>query len=205
VREAALLKDGIAYLRIAEFREKTFAQIEAALDKLQRQGMRGLILDLRNNPGGLLESAIETAEKFLPAGRLIAYTKGRHPWQNKEYIARCSRPLDKLPLVILINAGSASGSEIIAACLQDYGRAVVVGEKSFGKGSLQTVIPLGDGSALRLTTAKYYSPYGRLIHEKGVEPDIGVADSRQEDNWQDKASDAQLACAINTLRERNGK
>jgi carboxyl-terminal processing protease len=188
VREAGILSDGIAYLRVAEFREKTFPQVEAELDKLQKQGMRGLVLDLRNNPGGLLESAIETAEKFLPAGRLIAYTKGRHPWQNKEYLARCRRPLDKLPLVILLNAGSASGSEIIAACLQDYGRAKIVGEKSFGKGSLQTVIPLGDGSALRLTTARYYSPHGRLIQEKGVAPDICV-----------EGAEAQLARALITL------
>ncbi len=176
IKEAKILEDGIGYIRLVEFREDTPQNINSALDNLTRQGMTALILDLRNNPGGLLDTAIKVAEKFLEKDKLIVYTKGRKDSQNAEFLANARRPILDLPIIVLINEGSASGSEIVAGALQDYKRAIILGTKSFGKGSVQTVIPLGDGSALRLTTSKYYTPLGREIHGKGVMPDIVVED-----------------------------
>ena len=147
IKEARILEDGIGYIRLVEFRENTPQDINTALEKLTKSGMNSLILDLRNNPGGLLEVAVKVAEKFIPKEKLIVYTKGRYPSQNLEFISRSSHPITNLPMVVLINEGSASGSEIVAACLQDYKRAIIVGTKSFGKGSVQTLIPLSDGCA----------------------------------------------------------
>ncbi|MBM3249502.1 MAG: S41 family peptidase [Candidatus Omnitrophica bacterium] len=178
IKEARVLEDGVAYIRLIEFRENTAQDINAALDKLTREKMNALILDLRNNPGGLLDVAVRVAEKFIPKGKLIVYTKGRKPNQNLEFISKGANPVTDLPMAVLINEGSASGSEIVAGCLQDYRRAIIVGKKSFGKGSVQTVIPLSDGSALRLTTSKYFTPLGKVIHSKGVEPDIVVDEVR---------------------------
>lgn len=188
IKEARILEDGIGYIRLIEFREDTPQNINSALDNLSRQGMTTLILDLRNNPGGLLDAAIRVAEKFLEKDKLIVYTKGRKDSQNAEFLANARRPILDLPMIVLINEGSASGSEIVAGALQDYKRAIVLGAKSFGKGSVQTVIPLGDGSALRLTTSKYYTPSGKEIHGKGVMPDIVVEDAivqvpSQEDDF----------------------
>jgi len=126
----------------------------------------------------LLDSAVKVTEKFVEKGKMIVYTKGRQPGQNIEFISSCSNPNLNLPLVVLINDGSASGSEIVAGALQDYKRAIILGTKSFGKGSVQTVIPLGDGSALRLTTSKYFTPLGKVIHNKGVVPDIEIEAER---------------------------
>jgi carboxyl-terminal processing protease len=142
--------------------------------------MNAFILDLRNNPGGLLDMAVKVGEKFIEKGKLIVYTKGRKPSQNLQFLSRCSQPILSIPMVVLINEGSASGSEIVAAALQDYKRAIIVGTKSFGKGSVQTVIPLNDGSALRLTTSKYFTPLGKEIHGKGVIPDIIVEEGKIE-------------------------
>jgi len=142
--------------------------------------MQALILDLRNNPGGLLDVAVKVAEKFVEKGKLIVYTKARKPAQNLEFLSREGEPLIDMPMAILINEGSASGSEIVAACLQDYKRAIILGTKSFGKGSVQTIIPLNDGSALRLTTSKYFTPLGKVIHNKGVLPDIVVEEGKIE-------------------------
>jgi len=175
IKEARILEDGIGYIRLLEFRENTLHEINQALEQLTKKGMTALILDLRNNPGGLLETAVTVADKFIPNGKKIVYTKGRNKKsQDLEFISRLPHPIVNLPMVVLINEGSASGSEIVAACLKDYKRAVIVGTKSFGKGSVQTVVPLGDGSALRLTTSKYFSPLGKEIHGKGVMPDIVV-------------------------------
>ncbi|MCK9433109.1 MAG: S41 family peptidase, partial [Candidatus Omnitrophica bacterium] len=140
IKETRVLTDGIGYIRLVEFRENTPRDFKAAVQKLSRFKMKALILDLRNNPGGLLESALEIAGEFVPNGKLIAYTKGRKEDQNMRFISKAKHPELTLPLVILINAGSASGSEIIAGALQDYQRATVLGAKSFGKGSVQTVI-----------------------------------------------------------------
>jgi len=180
IKGARILEDGIGYIRLVEFRENTAADFEAALDKLKKEGMDALILDLRNNPGGLLDVAVKIAEKFVEKGKLIVYTKARKPAQNLEFLSREGQPLIDMPMAILINEGSASGSEIVAACLQDYKRAIILGTKSFGKGSVQTIIPLNDGSALRLTTSKYFTPLGKEIHNKGVLPDIVVEEGKIE-------------------------
>jgi carboxyl-terminal processing protease len=172
IKNARILEGGIGYIRLVEFRENTPKDLDSTLDKLLKEGMDALIVDLRNNPGGLLDKAVRVSEKFVEKGKVIVYTKGRKESQNMEFISQNQNPLLDLPLVILINEGSASGSEIVAGALQDYKRAIVVGVKSYGKGSVQTVIPLGDGSALRLTTSKYFTPLGRQIHGKGIEPDI---------------------------------
>ena len=180
IKEAKILENGIGYIRLVEFRENTSADFEVALDKLKKEGMNAFILDLRNNPGGLLDVAVKVAEKFVEKGKLIVYTKARKVSQNLEFRSRERRPLIDIPMAVLINEGSASGSEIVAACLQDYKRAIILGTKSFGKGSVQTIIPLNDGSALRLTTSKYFTPLGKEIHKKGVLPDIVVEEGKIE-------------------------
>ena len=163
----------IGYVRITQFGEKTGDELEAALDKLKRQGMKGLIVDLRWNPGGLLEQAVEVCQKFLPVGQLVVSTEGRHTLEK--YNARGSGDeLKNMPVVVLANLGSASAAEIVTGCLQDLHRAVVLGEKTFGKGSVQTIFPLDDGSALKLTVAKYYTPSHKVIHQHGITPDIYV-------------------------------
>jgi len=180
IKEARIIEDGVAYIRLVEFRENTSRDFALTLEKLQKDGMNALILDLRNNPGGLLESAVKVTEKFIPRGKSIVYTKGRKTSQNLEFSSRESRPMTDIPLAVLINEGSASGSEIVAGCLQDYKRAIILGTKSFGKGSVQTIMPLYDGSALRLTTSKYFTPLGKEIHGKGVVPDIIVEEGKIE-------------------------
>src|SRR5207247_10338338 len=143
--------------------------------KLRGQGTQSLILDLRWNPGGLLEQAVDVCEKFLPRGELVVTTEGRNAGQNSTRRAMGrGDELHNMPMVILVNLGSASASEIVAGCLQDWKRAIVLGEKTFGKGSVQSILPLSDGSALRLTTAKYYTSSHQVIHEQGITPDIIV-------------------------------
>lgn len=175
VKYSLFLEDGIGYIRLTEFRDNTQREFDNALNSLMRKKPSGLILDLRNNPGGLLDSAVKVAGRFIPPGKMIAYTKGRKKDQEMEFISDSKNAVLDLPLVVLVNGGSASGSEIVAGVLQDYKRAILIGEKTFGKGSVQTVIPLGDGSALRLTTAYYFTPSGKVIHEKGIVPDIIVS------------------------------
>ena len=184
IKEARILEGGIGYIRLVEFREGTARDINVALQNLTKNGMNALILDLRNNPGGLLEVAVKVAEKFVPKDKIVVLTKGRQTQQNMQFMSHLSHPILNLPMVILINEGSASGSEIVAGCLQDYKRAIILGEKSFGKGSVQTVIPLSDGSALRLTTSKYFTPLGKAIHGNGVMPDIVVEEGRIQINPQ---------------------
>ncbi len=180
IKEAKILEDGIGYIRLVEFRENTPQDINAALENLTKAGMDAFILDLRNNPGGLLDVAVKVAERFIEKGKMIVYTKGRRPAQNLEFTSHSAQPVLNMPMVILINEGTASGSEIVAGCLQDYKRAIIIGTKSFGKGSVQTVVPLSDGSALRLTTSKYFTPSGKVIHGKGVIPDIVVEEGKIE-------------------------
>lgn len=181
VKAAAIIGDQIGYVRITQFNEPTADALQKALDKLRAAGMTALILDLRNNPGGLLTSAIDVSEKFLKTGQAIVAIKGRKgAGGNYQYIAKGRAHYLGFPMVILVNGGSASASEITAGALQDNHRAIIVGEKTFGKGSVQSVLPLEDGSAIRLTTAKYYTPSGRTIHEKGVDPDILVPMSPEQ-------------------------
>jgi carboxyl-terminal processing protease len=182
--EFPLGENAVGYVKLTQFGEQTSSDLEKALQKLEKQGMQALIMDLRNNPGGLLEQAGEVAEKFLPRGQLVVSTEGRGAEQRSEYIATGKTKQRKLPMVVLVNGGSASASEIVAGCLQDLQkitRAVILGEQTFGKGSVQSIAPLRDGSALRLTTAKYYTPSHRVIHELGITPDIVVAMSENDE------------------------
>lgn len=180
IKEAKILEDGIGYIRLNEFREDTDKNINTALNNLGKEKMSALILDLRNNPGGLLEVAVDVAGRFLPKGKLVVYTRSRKEKQNLEFLSASDQPLLDLPMAVLVNEGSASGSEIVAGALQDYKRAIIIGMKSFGKGSVQTVVPLNDGSALKLTTSKYFTPKGREIHGKGVIPDIVVEEAKAD-------------------------
>ena len=169
------LEPGIEYIRLRQFQERTASDLEGVLDKFTKNGkMQGLVLDLRNNPGGLLTAAVEVAERFLEPGQLVVYTEGRVRNQNMRFQANARKIYAGFPIVVLVNQGSASASEIVAGALQDWGRGIVIGTTTFGKGSVQTIIPLSDGSGLRLTTAKYFTPKGRTIHGKGVTPDIIV-------------------------------
>ncbi|HIE35829.1 MAG TPA: S41 family peptidase [Candidatus Omnitrophica bacterium] len=174
IKRSLILEDGIGYVRIAEFRENTAQDLKKTLKNLEKKGLKGLIFDVRNNPGGLLSSAIKVANLFLENGKVIVSTKSR---TEEEKIYKSFPALGKyldIPLVVLINKGSASGSEILASSLRENNRAILLGEPTFGKASVQTIVPLSDGSALRITTARYYTPLERSIQEKGVEPDIFV-------------------------------
>jgi carboxyl-terminal processing protease len=181
-KEFLLGADGIGYIRITEFGDRTGDELEDALNKLKAQGMKALILDLRLNPGGLLDQAVEVCQKFLPRGQLIVSTEGRDPAQNSVLRAKGhGDELKGMPMVILVNLGSASASEIVTGCLQDLHRAVILGEKTFGKGSVQSIFPLDDVGALKLTVAKYYTPSHRVIHEHGIEPDIVVPMTEEQE------------------------
>ncbi len=176
------LEPGIGLIRIRQFQERTARDLDAALEQLDKDGrLAGLVLDLRNNPGGLLSSAVEVSEKFVGDGKLVVYTEGRVRSQNMRFIAHARHPHMDFPMVVLVNHGSASASEIVAGAIQDWGRGVVLGVTTFGKGSVQTIIPLSDGSGLRLTTAKYFTPKGRSIHGKGITPDIVVEPPKTEE------------------------
>ena len=186
-KEFPLGPDKIGYVRLIQFGEKTSDDLEAAVKKLKAQGMQALILDLRWNPGGLLDQAVDVCEKFLPRNQLVVSTEGRNPGQNSvrratghgdELVSREGSPM---PVIVLVNSFSASASEIVAGCLQDLHRAIILGEKTFGKGSVQSIIPLDDGSALRLTTAKYYTPSHKVIHEVGITPNVIVPVTDDED------------------------
>jgi carboxyl-terminal processing protease len=174
------LGDGIGYVKLNQFQADTDSELDKALQgQLKtKEGLKGLVLDLRNNPGGLLDQAVKVSDKFIESG-LIVYTDGRIENQKVKYVAHKEGTYNGFPIVVLVNAGSASASEIVAGCLQDHGRAIILGTRTFGKASVQTILPLDDGSALRLTTARYYTPNGRSIQAKGIEPDIVVTDGRE--------------------------
>ncbi len=171
--KAKFLKTGMGYIRLIQFQEQTANDLSKEIKKLKEEGIDGLILDLRNNPGGLLTAAVDVSEQFLKQGDLIVSVKGR---DNKESVHRASVTgiLGEIPIVTLVNEGSASASEIVAGALQDWGRSLIIGTQTFGKGSVQTILPLSDGSALRLTTAKYYTPKNRSIQNTGITPEILV-------------------------------
>jgi carboxyl-terminal processing protease len=194
--KSELLEPGYAYFRVTQFQEHTGEKLGEAIEKqfkANKGPMKGLILDLRNDPGGLLNSAVSVSAAFLPKDKLVVYTEGRTSdarmrlYARPEYYARGVRgdylanlPKDvkKLPMVVLVNGGSASASEIVAGALQDHKRAIVMGTQTFGKGSVQTILPLGNGTAIKLTTARYYTPNGRSIQAKGITPDIVVEDAK---------------------------
>lgn len=165
--------DNLGYVRLTQFQEATGRDLAKAIKQFREQKAQGTIIDLRNNPGGLLTAAVDVSEQFLPSGKLVVYTKSRDG-KKDEWFAKSKDQMEDLPIIVLVNEGSASASEIVAGALQDWGRAVVVGTTSFGKGSVQTILALGDGSGLRLTTAKYYTPKGRTIQSTGITPDIVI-------------------------------
>jgi len=181
IKQARILEDNIGYIRLVEFRENTLQEFNKALSNLSKQKMEALIIDLRNNPGGLLDVAVKITGKFIPPDKMVVYTRGRQKEQNLEFLSDSKNAITEMPLAVLINEGSASGSEIVAGALQDYKRAIIIGTKSFGKGSVQTLIPLSDGSVLRLTTSRYFTPSGKIIHGKGVTPDIEVQPQKESE------------------------
>jgi carboxyl-terminal processing protease len=185
-REYPLSENKVGYIRLTQFGEQTASDLEDALKKLESKGVESLVLDLRGNPGGLLDQAVKVCEKFLPRGQLVVSTEGRDARQKSTYHAMGGYKLMNVPVVVLVNSGSASASEIVAGCMQDttslgLTKAIVVGEQTFGKGSVQSILPLQDGSALRLTTAKYYTPSHKVIHERGITPDITVVMTEEEE------------------------
>jgi carboxyl-terminal processing protease len=189
--KSKMLDNGFGYVRISQFQEPTATLLTKAIEDLQKNAngqLKGLVLDLRNNPGGLLDSAVKVVDVFLDSksldkfGKMIVYTKGHLPQLQYEAKADGNDLLKGMPLVILINEGSASASEIVAGALQDYRRAIIVGNRSFGKGSVQTVIPLDKTHALKLTTALYYTPAGRQIQNEGIKPDVGVENLKVTSN-----------------------
>lgn len=172
VRNAARAADGIGYLQITQFSERTGEEFAAALRELEGPGLRALVLDLRNNPGGLLEAAVEVCGEFFGPDELIAYTQGRAADSREEFRADGRHPDRDYPIAVLVNGGTASAAEIVAGALRDTSRAVVVGERTFGKGSVQSIIETRAGEGLRLTTSRYFTPSGVMIHERGIEPHV---------------------------------
>ncbi|MSP81867.1 MAG: S41 family peptidase [Alphaproteobacteria bacterium] len=176
------IEDTIGYVRVTQFSERTDSGIKEAIDKFKAElgdKLEGIVLDLRNNPGGLLDQAVAVSDAFLDQGEIVS-TRGRRDDSVQRFNARAGDLAENLPIVVIINSGSASASEIVAGALQDHRRAIVLGTRSFGKGSVQTIIPLGGNGAMRLTTARYYTPSGRSIQAKGIDPDIVVEQARVE-------------------------
>ncbi len=186
VRGASIIDDGkrpkIGYVRVTQFSEPTGREFARALDDLEKRGMEALVLDLRFNPGGLLGSAVDVAGEFLPSGALVVYTEGRSPTAERRYtVPSKGRKPRTYPVAVLVNGSSASGAEIVAGALKDSGRALLVGETTFGKGSVQSVVSLPDGAAVRLTTAKYFTPGKKMIHGHGVAPHVVAAMSMDDE------------------------
>ena len=202
-----LYQADIGYIKIRSFSKNTSSDLDKALADLEKKGITKLILDVRNNPGGLLNQAVEVTDRFLNRENLIVYTKGRSNEQNMRFTSHDKVAGVNYPLIILVNGGSASASEIVAGALQDLNRAIVLGTPTFGKGSVQTIIPLSDGSALKLTTARYYTPSGRVIQENGIEPDILVEmEAVQEIKKKDKDEDSEEKTKLRRfLREKDLK
>lgn len=173
-----MLTPTIGYIKVASFTKATNEELKKALRELKSGGMESLILDLRNNPGGLLVSAVDVCKNFVGEHKLIVYTQEREPGKVTKFRANRTAEFGQCPLVVLVNQGSASGSEIVAGCIKDWERGVILGEKTFGKGCVQSVLPLSEGAGLRLTTALYYTPLGICIDEKGIEPDVEVTMSK---------------------------
>ncbi len=173
--KSRMLEEGYGYIRLSSFQAKTGESMVEAIDELKKNGkLKGLVLDLRNNPGGVLNAAVSVSDAFLNDG-LVVYTDGRVEDAKMKFNATSGDLLEGAPIVVLINAGSASASEIVAGALQDHQRAIIMGEKTFGKGSVQTILPTSNGSAVKLTTARYYTPSGRSIQAEGISPDVPIS------------------------------
>lgn len=216
VRDAKLLEDetGVGYIRLTQFSEPTASDLEAALTDLLHAGMKELVLDLRGNPGGLLDSAVDIADLFLDGRPLIVSIRGRELRDERTFRGGQRSEFEEIPMVVLVDGGSASASEIVAGSLKDYGRAKLVGMKTFGKGSVQKIIPVrgDDGPAIRLTTAKYYTQSGNMIHGKGIMPDVEIDMNSEQmekllryrirpESFDEKPLDPQLEKALDVLRE----
>lgn len=192
--KSRILEPGYGYLRITQFQANTAQNLKTALRKLEKENkdkLKGLILDLRNNPGGVLNAAVAVSDVFLNDG-LIVYTEGRVSDSKLKFSATSSEALKEAPLVVLVNGGSASASEIVAGALKDHGRAIIMGTKTFGKGSVQTIMPMSNGAALKLTTARYYTPSGKSIQATGIEPDIITEDAKVTKNEPERLKEADL-------------
>ncbi len=177
------LEAGYGYIRITQFQQRTGNDLLLAIKKLKEENdnkLKGLVLDLRNNPGGLLDAAVDVTDAFIESGKIVVSVKGRNKDNHDIRRSRTSDQIKDVPLVVLVNGGSASASEIVAGALQDHKRAIIMGKQSFGKGSVQSVVPLGNNAGLKLTTARYYTPSGRTIQAKGIEPDIILDDIKVE-------------------------
>jgi carboxyl-terminal processing protease len=196
----------VGYVRVIQFNEPTAEELAKALDELQKQGMQALILDLRNNPGGLLNSAVDVCAQFLPPDTTVVSTQGRAASQEREYTTpSTAKERPHFPLAVLVNEGSASGAEIVSGALKDLKRAILVGETTFGKGSVQNVLQLPDGSALRFTTAKYYTPGKQVIHGNGVTPNIPVPMTAEQEHalFVSRNSDAKTEDEKTLIRSRD--
>ena len=170
------LEEGFGYVRVTQFQERSSSDLKKQISKLKKENkgkLKGIVLDLRNNPGGLLDAAVEISDIFITKGTIVS-VKGRDDDSKVVHTANPDDMLDGAPVVVLVNGGSASASEIVSGALQDHKRAVIMGTKTFGKGSVQTVVPLGNNTAIKLTTARYYTPSGRSIQAKGIDPDIEI-------------------------------
>ena len=205
-----ILEPGYGYIRISSFQSKTTRNVIAALEKLLNKAdhnLKGLVLDLRNNPGGVLTGAVGVSDIFLEDGELIVFTKGRVEDAELNYSASTSDSVKGVPIIVLINEGSASASEIVAGALQDHKRAVIMGQKSFGKGSVQTILPLKEDAALKLTTARYYTPSGKSIQNEGIEPDILVEEIHPGEGEENKrfefVREADLKGHLDNNQEKN--
>lgn len=200
--EYEMLEGDIGYILCTEFDKVTEKQYLDAVDELTVQGMKALIIDLRDNPGGMLTTVTSMLDRILPKGKLLIYMEDKNG-KREEYFSQSSKTVD-VPIAVLINGNSASASEVFAGCLQDYGVATLIGTKSFGKGIVQSLIPLGDGSAIKVTTSKYFSPLGRNIHGVGFEPDIKVELDKELKTMIEipKDQDNQLQTAVNFLKEK---
>ena len=215
VKTKELENGKIGYIRLTQFQENSAEEFEKALKSFKNK--EGIIIDLRNNPGGLLTSAVSIADMLLPKGKLIVYTQGRDPKNREEFYSQSEPIIDKkIPIAVIVNKGSASASEILTGALKDNNRAIIVGDTTFGKASVQTLIPLPDGSGVKLTVAHYYTPNGNLIMNKGITPDIIVKVSEEEEAERAKAEreakmsgkeveikDPQLEAAINAVKILN--
>ncbi|MFQ5934995.1 MAG: S41 family peptidase [Acidiferrobacterales bacterium] len=207
--KSRLLEPGYGYLRITQFQATTGTNLKNAIRKLEKENndkLKGVVLDLRNNPGGVLNAAVAISDTFLSEG-IIVYTEGRVPDSKLKFTATPNEVLDGAPIIVLVNGGSASASEIVAGALQDNGRAIVMGTKTFGKGSVQTIMPMSNGAALKLTTARYFTPSGRSIQATGIEPDIIMeqATLKRSEAERERLKEADLSGHLENDRGKRGK
>jgi carboxyl-terminal processing protease len=195
------MKGDVGYIRLSAFHERTSDEMGAAMRRLLDAGARSLILDLRNNPGGLLRQSVRVAERFLPEKSMVVFTRGRHRSQTMYFRTHGTGIWARKPLIVLVNKGSASASEIVAGAVKDLDRGLLIGRKTFGKGSVQTIIPISGGSGIRMTTAKYYTPLGIGIHGKGIRPDIEAGPPPNSKKNQEKKDQAKAPKALKEPRK----